>query len=143
EAQAAHSQRRYLKMARESASLLSRLTDNLLAVHQMESRHLELHKAPTSIGDVWIDAHTALAGLAALQEVELASFLRSGDFPLQADADLIRRVLLNLAANALKHTPAHGRIEVSARMVVRRSDGEEMPAAGQEGASDGSVTRWV
>jgi signal transduction histidine kinase len=118
-------QRRFLRQAQENGEILARLTEDLLTVHQMENGQLVLDCTPASVGDLCTEVCSALAGLAKMQEVDLVSEVPPGQVQVVADRGLLRRVLLNLVGNALKFTPAKGRVELSAREV-----GADVQAAG-------------
>ena len=123
EIQASKKQKQYLRQAQESGELLTRLTDDLLSVHQIENGQIELRRTTATVGELWGEARSALTSTATMQGVEMVSSIPPEDFTLSVDRDLIRRVLLNLVGNALKYTPRGGRIRVSAREVKRVGKG--------------------
>ncbi len=95
---------------------LSRIVQDLLNLGQMESGAFPLHLEPTAIGDVIarvtpvFGAETDARGIHLDVDVD-------PDLPaIQADPDRIAQVLVNLLANAVRHTPDGGRISVSARV---------------------------
>jgi two-component system, sensor histidine kinase and response regulator len=119
EARADSKGREYLRQAQESGAILTRLTEDLLSVHQMQSGQIELRPTPVALGEVWAEARSALAAMATMQDVELVESIPEDCAPLQVDRDLIRRVLLNLVGNALKYAPRGGRIEIRVEEVAR------------------------
>ena len=121
----------YLKQAQASGAMLTRLTDDLLSVHQMENGQIELRQTPATLADIWAEVCVTLAPMATLQEVTFVADIPDTIPPLEMDRDLIRRVLINLVANALKYAPQGGAIEIRTEpsAVLAR------PAAGDGGAA--------
>jgi len=94
---------------------VERLVDDIATVSRAEERQLDLHLRRTAAGDLVAAAVAAAAlayedgGVLLLAEVET-------DLPaVVADPDRVQEVLANLLENALRHTPAGGRVTVSAR----------------------------
>lgn len=99
-----------LEAALQGTRALSVMTEDLLDVSRLESGKLELDRQPTDLGVLASEVCRSLAVLddARVIEVEV------GDAPpLACDRGLIRRVLENLVVNAVKHTPAGGRVKVA------------------------------
>ncbi|HKH44038.1 MAG TPA: HAMP domain-containing sensor histidine kinase [Thermoanaerobaculia bacterium] len=99
---------------------LSRLVADLGTLAHAEAGALELRKEPVDLGDLVRDVAASLPRPIA---VEVPAELPA----LEADPVRIRQVLLNLLANALRHTPAEGviAVEVQAqpqRMLIRVRD---------------------
>ena len=98
----------------EETRVLGRLEEDLRTVALSESGNLPLHREPT---DLAILAAEAVAGFTAAAEaggVHLEARV-DDDVPLlDVDPVRIREVLSNLVANALRHTPAGGSIDLVA-----------------------------
>jgi two-component system sensor histidine kinase BaeS len=89
---------------------LSRLVEDLGTLAHAEAGALELRKETVDLGDLIRDVAAALPRPIAVEV--------PADLPaIEADPVRIRQVLLNLLANALRHTPAEGviAVEVEAR----------------------------
>ncbi len=94
----------------EETRLLSRLIDDLRTLSLAESGVLELHREPTDVG--------VLVGevIAAFRtQADGAGIALRGDVPdnvplAEIDPLRVREVLINLAANALRHTPPGGEV---------------------------------
>jgi signal transduction histidine kinase len=110
---------RFLEIAERNAQELVDLTTNLLDTYRLEEGRLTPHQAPVSLGRAVTDVTRRLAAQAARKEITLTTSLADGD-QVTGDDDLLRRVLLNLVSNALKFTPAGGRVDVR----VDRATGE-------------------
>jgi signal transduction histidine kinase len=96
-----------------------RLVGGLLLLAQADAgQHLTL--VPTALGPVVRDAFRAARFLR--EGVEL----RLGDVPEEAwvagDADRLKQLLLVLLDNALKYTPAGGRVTIDARFLSREGE---------------------
>ncbi len=123
-------QARYIGEAQESGRILERLISDLLTVHQLESGKIDIKCQDTRIGSIWSEAKPALSGIASMRKVEMVSFIPPDAFPIYADPNLVRRVVINLVDNALKFTPSGGRVEISARE-VHKSAGQQPEASTQ------------
>jgi len=86
---------------------LSRLVEDLGTLAHAEAGALELRKEPVDLGDLIRDVAAALPRPIL---VEVPAELPA----IEADPVRIRQVLLNLLANALRHTPEDGVIAIEA-----------------------------
>jgi signal transduction histidine kinase len=100
----------------EETRLLARLVTDLQTLSLAEAGQLPLHPIRISVADLLSDVATSSANQAAEQGVELSLDLAPGaeDLELTADSDRLDQVLSNLVANALRYTPAGGRITLGA-----------------------------
>ena len=106
---------------------LTRLVDDLLDIGRISSGKIALHKEPIEVNAAVQRAVEASRPLADASRHTLE--VRLSPEPLSVDGDLTRlsQVVLNLLTNAIKYTPAGGRIEVDvaregASAVVRVKD---------------------
>ena len=105
----------------QETRLLSRLVADLRELALAEAGELRLERAPTDLGAL---AEQAVAGFqrpAADEGVTLTSEIALDLPTLDVDPDRVRQVLANLLDNALRHTPAGGRVTVQA--LPHNSDG--------------------
>jgi signal transduction histidine kinase len=108
---------RYLQYIRDigdSGRHLLNLINDVLDISKVEYGKLELIEEPIDVAEV-IDACLRLVRQRAeAGQLALAADLPTPLPPLWADSRRIRQVVLNLLANAVKFTPAGGRITVRA-----------------------------
>ncbi len=98
---------------------LSRIVQDLLNLGQMESGGFPLHPVPMDIAEAVAKVTGAFAAETDARGIRLATTVESGLTAAYADPDRVAQVLVNLLANAVRHTPDGGRVAVSAR----RKDG--------------------
>jgi signal transduction histidine kinase len=119
---------RYLGIVSEEASRLERLIGDLLDLSRLEAGGGTLNVEPIGIEELFnrvLDRH----GRAAQEKgVALAVSARPG-LILSVDRMRFEQAVQNLAANALRHTPAGGRVELAAE----RSGGGTWVRVGDNG----------
>jgi PAS domain S-box-containing protein len=121
-----------VQIARNNTDRLVRLINDILDLDKIEAGKMELALEQTRLTDVLGRAVAGLEGAAAARGVEL-TWSVEGPEPIRADPDRIIQVLTNLVGNALKLSPAGGRVEIVARGVdpVRLSVRDEGPGIPQ------------
>ncbi len=103
------------RIAHNSIDRIQRLVTSLLDINRLEQNQPVGERQPTSVTALLKDAlQVALPGAEGRnQDVQLA--VEADLPPVSVDADMIRRVLINLAENAVKYTPNGGHIELGAK----------------------------
>jgi signal transduction histidine kinase len=96
----------------EETHVLSRLIEDLRTVALSEAGALKLQKESTDVGVLVRDAVQAFTAEASERGSTLVVHAADDLAPLAADPVRIREVVSNLLANALRHTPPGGSIEV-------------------------------
>jgi len=125
-------------IATRSAERLSRLVDSLLDLRRMEAGELELQRQPVALEPLLREAVEQVQPTAAAKSIRVRQSAAPELPAAAADADLIRRVVVNLLDNALKYTPQGGQITVSAKqtqnlVTIRvRDTGPGVPAGEQQ-----------
>lgn len=99
-----------LDTAAESLDSLSELVSNLLDVSRVQAGALAVKLAPTDLADVIFPALDELHLGPGEVELDLAEDLR----PVLADAVLLQRAVVNLLANAVRHSPPGERVRLAA-----------------------------
>jgi two-component system phosphate regulon sensor histidine kinase PhoR len=129
--------RQLLEIVYEQSERLAQLVDQILLANQIDSGSVHLER--TSFDGAAVARSTVEAVRPALPSaVKVGVTSADGVPPALGDAEKTRRVLLNLIENAIKYSPAGGRIEVavaSSNGHVRfsvRDEGLGIPADEQE-----------
>jgi two-component system sensor histidine kinase BaeS len=94
---------------------LGRLAEDLTAVSRAEEQQLDLRRGPVDPSKLVSVAVQAAQPSFAAKGVALHASVEEHPPAVAVDADRIGEVLANLLGNALRHTPAGGRVEVTAR----------------------------
>lgn len=96
---------RYLRTIASDIDAVETLIADLFTIGQLEAGRLELSSGPLNAMVTVNDVVECLAPIAAEKQIAL---LVSGpaDAPITADASQLHRVLSNLVANAIRHSPA-------------------------------------
>ena len=103
-----------LNIALRSTERIQRLTNSLLDMNRLESGQPIVNRFATSLHLLARDALDAISPTAENKNITLQLAL-SPDIPhVFVDADMIRRVLINLLENAVKFTPSGGVISLEA-----------------------------
>lgn len=103
----------------DETRLLARLVDDLQTLSLAESGQLPLHRKPVQAIDLLEDTAASFTGPAAAAGVELVVQADGApsEMNFSADPDRMEQVLYNLVANALRYTPAGGKITLSAARI--------------------------
>ena len=96
------------------AIVMDRLLDDLRTISLAEAGALPLHREPVDLVEIATEVVAAQRTVADARRVALVT---AGDASVEADVDpvRVREILVNLVANAVRHTPAGGRVTVEAR----------------------------
>lgn len=121
-------------ITKRAADQMNRLLSDLLDSAQIHAGRLSLELADVTLGAIVERAAENARPLAGEKGVHLVALVADGGVKVRADDVRVQQVLGNLIGNALKFTPAHGRITLDAhaekeRAVIRVSDtGPGIPA---------------
>jgi signal transduction histidine kinase len=120
----------YLPALHEQTAILATLTDDLFELARIDARALTLELEETSVGELIRSCLRALEAEAAVRRVHLVSRVDAGLPPVRCAPEQVKRVLMNLLTNALRHTPSDG----SVALVAGSVDGELRVAVEDTGA---------
>lgn len=101
-----------LRGAREDCERLQGIVDDLLDLSRIQSGQLALEPRPTRTDEVLEAALGPHRAAAAQKGLVLDSSVEVDGEPFEADAERLALALSNLVANAVRHTPAGGRVHV-------------------------------
>jgi signal transduction histidine kinase len=132
---AGETRERYLREMRGHVEALTALIDDLFELSRIEAGEIAWTMERIELGRLLDDAVAAMRAPAEARGVNLRAELPAGEVAARANAEKVRRVLLNLIQNAIRHTPADGSVTVRARVgaegveVEVADDGEGISAA--------------
>jgi PAS domain S-box-containing protein len=99
----------YARAVKTSGDALMALIDELLDFSKIEAGKIDLEQRPFTLASMIEEITELLAPRAQTRKLEIASYVDERLPPeLVGDAARLRQVLLNLAGNAIKFTPAGG-----------------------------------
>ena len=107
-------QREFLQVIDEQSLKLKRLIDSILELSQLESGRFRMHREPLNAAELVQEVVTSLAPLAEPKKITLRAEPSRPELILEADRNLLRRVLVQLVGNAIKFTAEGGRVVIRA-----------------------------
>ncbi|HSD50676.1 MAG TPA: HAMP domain-containing sensor histidine kinase, partial [Candidatus Methylomirabilis sp.] len=138
---------RYLSRVKNNTDRLVRLITDLLDLSRIEAGRIELHPAVVSIGDLLHEVVEGLAETARSKGLELTVSRPAGGPALAfVDRDKLQQILINLAENAVKFTPAGGRVTLATRSVdswTRESMDSSLPIHQSTNSPIHHDGRWI
>ncbi|MCG8701564.1 MAG: cell wall metabolism sensor histidine kinase WalK, partial [Bacteroidales bacterium] len=127
-------QRHFLDVAKRNIDRLSRLINDVLDFQKLGSGKMKFKLEPGDFSKVAEEACNTMQPYARKREVHFSMSVENPLPPLSFDADRMIQVITNLVSNAIKFTPANGKVEVDIsrvhdQVVMRVSDtGMGIPA---------------
>ena len=101
----------YLQIIKRESERMRRMTDVFLDAVRLESRQLRLQLTQQNLADL---LRYAVASVSSQAEKNTVLEVRAPSYiPIQADADLISRLMVNLLSNAIKYSSNSKRIITS------------------------------
>ncbi|NRA55857.1 MAG: HAMP domain-containing histidine kinase [Gammaproteobacteria bacterium] len=130
-AQRASEQDHYIDIALKNAKTLSSLVEQVFELAHLETGSVELDREPVAVAELAQDIIESFKLRAQTAQVTLTVSPRDSSIQVDADIAKLERVLGNLVANAIRHTPPDGQIEITfesielehqPRILIRVSD---------------------
>ncbi len=119
---------RFLTIIDRHSERLSRLIDDLLTLSNLELGQAELQRKDIHMPELIQEVFDVLHEKAQRGRVALAQQLPPALPAVRGDRDRLHQVLLNLIDNAVKYTPAQGRVTVTATRHPARDNPGGLPA---------------
>lgn len=104
----------YAKDIYNSGAHLLELINDILDISKVEKGKLELHEEDIDVGEVVRSSLDMVRKQAVAGKVELTDGPGENLPLLRADERIVKQILLNFLSNAVKFTPAGGRVTISA-----------------------------
>ncbi len=114
-------QREYVKRSLGEINILSDLVNDLFELSLIDAGALTLERSQTPLQDLVLETVDGFAASARQKGLKLSVDVEEEMERVVIDGLRIRRVLVNLLQNAIKHTPPDGSVTV-----VARDDGDEV-----------------
>lgn len=111
-------QQRFLRIADRNVARLLKLVGDLLFIAQVSAGRLELEPAAADLGELLRETADHVRPTASANDIELV--VDAPSIEARVDPSRIAQLFDNLASNAVKFTPAGGRVELT---LVHTGDG--------------------
>jgi signal transduction histidine kinase len=106
-----------LEIIRQGTVELSTLVENLFTLARADAGDHPLTRSDFYLEELLSDCVRAARPLAQRRGITL-HFSPDAEAPVRADELLLRRLIMNLLDNAIRHTPAGGRVEIELTVIV-------------------------
>jgi signal transduction histidine kinase len=106
----------YVDDVLEAGKHLLSLINDVLDLAKIEAGSMELELSEVAIPEVLRSAVSMHSERASRRGVELSLTTEPEEITISADGRRVRQIVFNLVSNAVKFTPAEGRVDVSARL---------------------------
>lgn len=111
--------RESMQVIEQESRLLSSIIDDLFLLARADAGQAVIAPSTFYLDELIAEVVRAQRSLADRKSIEIVTDL-APETTIRADERLLRRMLMNLADNAVKYTPARGRVEVG----LRKREGE-------------------
>jgi signal transduction histidine kinase/FixJ family two-component response regulator len=115
------------ELIHRSAEWMQQIVEELLDRASLDAGRLALHRTPTPVEDIIAAARLMFATMAEANDIEFVLHSAAHLPPVDADPHRLLQALSNLIGNAMKFTPAGGRVELFAQDA--RAGHDETPSA--------------
>jgi signal transduction histidine kinase len=134
--------REALTIVLEQGGRLRRMVEDMLVLARADAGGHRPIKRPLDLDEILTDCVRAASLVAAVRGIRIAT-TTGPDLSVDADAELIRRLLMNLLDNALQYTPAGGSVAV-----IAGRDGDAVTVDPARSATSGAglglpIARWI
>lgn len=129
---------RYHRQMRFEVDRMVGMVDDLFALSGIHSGSLRLDLQPVALNDLVSEALAGADPVARAHGIHLDGSVEPG-LELRADPGELSRVMSNLVMNAIRHTPADGRVRIDGRSVAEGVEISVLDGCG--GLSDDEIRR--
>ncbi|MDE6444640.1 MAG: substrate-binding domain-containing protein [Muribaculaceae bacterium] len=113
-------QQNLVRIADKNVLILRRLINQILDFRKYENDKLNLNLTEVDFHKCVTDWMESFYGVARRRDISLTLHIDDEAMPIAIDAEKIERVFFNLLSNALKYTPANGKIDVYCTLTDNR-----------------------
>jgi two-component system sensor histidine kinase BaeS len=106
----------HLEPILEATRVMERLIEDLRTLSLAEAHRLVLHREPTDLDSLFSDVAAGYRSRAEGAGVQLIVSVAKAVPVMEVDPARLREVVANLLANALRHTPSGGSVDLAARV---------------------------
>lgn len=106
----------FLSIIERHSERLSRLTEDLLILSDLESGKAQIARQPLEVGHLIQRVLEVFFDRAAKKNIELHQVVQAALPPLFGDLDRLQQLFINLVDNAIKYSPAGGRVTITASL---------------------------
>lgn len=103
----------YLRDINKSGQLLLSLISDILDISKIEAGRMEIDPAPVNLANACRESLDIIRVQADAKHQVLSLDATQPDTVLEADARILRQIIVNLLSNAVKFTPARGTITIA------------------------------
>ena len=104
----------FLRIIDKHATRMSRLIDDLLILSRLESQQISVECAPIDVEELIGFSVSGFSKQARDKGIQISSEVEENLPSALGDRDRLEQVMVNLLDNAIKYTPAGGKVSVSA-----------------------------
>ena len=108
--------REHLEPILEEARVMERLIEDLRTLSLAEAHRLVLHREPTDLDALFSDIAAGYRSQAEQGSVQLIVSVAEAVPTMDVDPARLREVVANLLANAIRHTPSGGSVDLATRV---------------------------
>jgi signal transduction histidine kinase len=112
--------RKHAAVSQRAVARMTRLVNDLLDTASIEAGRLAITPEPSDVGKLVSDTVEAFAPVAEASDIALDAALPAPPLTATLDGHRIQQVLANLISNAIKFTPAGGRVSIRTRTKANR-----------------------
>lgn len=107
-------QREFADLAKSNSETMLNMVNTLLDITKLEVGQMNIDRQNVLVSEIISAAFNQTRGMALPKNVSLEYHLERPDLQVNADAQLLVRVLVNLVGNAIKFVPDNGNVQVDA-----------------------------
>jgi signal transduction histidine kinase/HD-GYP domain-containing protein (c-di-GMP phosphodiesterase class II) len=107
-------QREFLTVVNDESTRLAALIDAILDLSRLEAGKTKIRREEFDAVELVHEVAAFLRPSAEKKDLTIKGVPDSGDLPIEADRDLVKQALLNLASNAVKFTSDEGEVHIGA-----------------------------